>query len=296
MRAMERALEIGLGRRAATVESIEAIHREIAVVPPLDKIAGQTPRGAELDRRRRPEPRRIRRAAGGARCRPLLEDLCEFIESRRHLPGGAGGDRPRPVRDHPSLRRRQRPRRQVPDPGDLPAARAGAAATCRRSASCSARTRTPTSAGSKPSGRRRRRAGSPTSPGATETAALRARGFSPKRSRRCSRTGAPCWPPVRADAAALALIDLLPRFPIVTAAAAEGEIDRSRRATLTGLERLGRRRDPDPPPQPEEGRQLGGEGPLRPARRVRAVAVGEAGDRGLGWRREMEFLSSSSAI
>ena len=43
---------------------------------------------------------------------------------------------------------------------------------------------------------------------------------------------------MRADSAALALIDLLPRFPIVTAAAAEGEIGRSRRATLTGLERL----------------------------------------------------------
>ena len=44
--------------------------------------------------------------------------------------------------------------------------------------------------------------------------------------------------PVRADSAALALIDLLPRYPIVTAAAAEGEIGRSRRATITGLERL----------------------------------------------------------
>jgi Fic family protein len=44
--------------------------------------------------------------------------------------------------------------------------------------------------------------------------------------------------PVRADSAALALIDLLPRYPIVTAAAAEGEIHRSRRATITGLERL----------------------------------------------------------
>jgi hypothetical protein len=36
----------------------------------------------------------------------------------------------------------------------------------------------------------------------------------------------------------LALVDLLPRHPIVTAAAAEGEIARSRRATITGLERL----------------------------------------------------------
>jgi len=34
------------------------------------------------------------------------------------------------------------------------------------------------------------------------------------------------------------LFDLLPRYPIVTAAAAEGEIERSRRTTITGLERL----------------------------------------------------------
>ena len=38
---MERALEIGAGGGPLTVASIEAIHREIAVVPPLDKIAGQ---------------------------------------------------------------------------------------------------------------------------------------------------------------------------------------------------------------------------------------------------------------
>src|ERR1700712_4616598 len=41
VRALERALETASGEAPFTVEAIEAIHREIAVVPPLDKIAGQ---------------------------------------------------------------------------------------------------------------------------------------------------------------------------------------------------------------------------------------------------------------
>jgi Fic family protein len=72
---------------------------------------------------------------------------------------------------------------------------------------------------------------------ATELAALRSREFA-------EEVGAlqvdwrALLQPVRADSAALALVDLLPRHPILTAAAAEGVIDRSRRATITGLERL----------------------------------------------------------
>ena len=75
------------------------------------------PRGAELDRRRRPERRRIRRARRRRRCAGLLDDLCRVHGPRRHLARRAGGDRPRAVRDHPPLRRRQRPRRPLPDPG-----------------------------------------------------------------------------------------------------------------------------------------------------------------------------------
>ena len=72
---------------------------------------------------------------------------------------------------------------------------------------------------------------------ATELAAIEARVFSEEVEDLQSDWRA-VLAPIRADSAALALIDLLPRFPIVTAAAAEDEIDRSRRATLTGLERL----------------------------------------------------------
>ena len=78
MKAMERALAIGIGPEPLSVEAIEAIHREIAVVPPLDKIAGQI----------REEPSWI----GGVdpssaeyvgppadQVRGLLEDLCRFM-------------------------------------------------------------------------------------------------------------------------------------------------------------------------------------------------------------------------
>jgi Fic family protein len=72
---------------------------------------------------------------------------------------------------------------------------------------------------------------------ATELAALQSREFSEEVEALQSDWRA-LQRPVRADSAALALIDLLPRYPILTAAAAEGDIGRSRRATLTGLERL----------------------------------------------------------
>jgi Fic/DOC family N-terminal len=45
IRAMDRALEVGSGPEPFSVASIESIHREIAVVPPLDKIAGQIREG-----------------------------------------------------------------------------------------------------------------------------------------------------------------------------------------------------------------------------------------------------------
>ena len=79
MRAMERALAIGSDDGPFTVESIEAIHREIAVVPPLDKIAGQI--------RDEPswiggiDPSRAEYVGPPAeQVRPLLDDLCHFIE------------------------------------------------------------------------------------------------------------------------------------------------------------------------------------------------------------------------
>ena len=55
-----------------------------------------------------------------------------------------------------------------------------------------------------------------------------------------------CWEdwraliqPVRSDAAILPLIDVLPKYPVITAAVAEGEIGRSRPATINALAQLG---------------------------------------------------------
>jgi Fic family protein len=78
IRALERATEIGASSEEIDVDAIAAIHREIAIVPPLDRIAGEI----------RQEPSWI----GGSspleaefvgppweEVRPLLEDLCEFV-------------------------------------------------------------------------------------------------------------------------------------------------------------------------------------------------------------------------
>src|ERR1700710_1608042 len=79
VRAMERALETASDDEPFTVASIEAIHREVAVVPPLDKTAGQLRDGpgwiGGVD------PSHAEYVGPPAkRGRPLLEDLCRFIE------------------------------------------------------------------------------------------------------------------------------------------------------------------------------------------------------------------------
>jgi Fic family protein len=235
IKAMDRALAIGAGPEPLTVESIEAIHREIAVVPPLDKIAGQIrdepswiggvdPSGAEYVG---PPAERV----GG-----LLEDLCRFMNrddispvaqaAIAHAqfetihPFGDGNGRVGRCLIQVLLRRRGLAPRFVPPVSivlgsnkdsyisGLEAFREGEVDDWVRYFA-----------------------------GATETAALSSREFSEEvEELQSDWRGA--LVPVRSDSAALALIDLLPRYPIITAAAAEGEIDRSRRATLTGLERL----------------------------------------------------------
>jgi Fic family protein len=235
IRAMERALEIGAAPGRLTVESIQAIHREIAVVPPLDKIAGQV----------REEPSWI----GGAdpsvaeyvgppaeEVPGLLDDLCEFMD-REDLspiaqaaiahaqfelihPFGDGNGRVGRCLIQVLLRRRGLAPRFLPPISivlgsakdvyisGIEAFRAGAIDDW---VAYFAR--------------------------ATESAALGSREFS-EEVEELQGDWRASLRPVRGDSAALALIDLLPRYPIVTAAAAEGEIDRSRRATITGLERL----------------------------------------------------------
>src|ERR1700761_7953634 len=235
IRAMERALEIGAAPGRLTVESIQAIHREIAVVPPLDKIAGQI----------REEPSWI----GGANpsvaeyvgppadeVPGLLDDLCQFMDrddlspiaqaAIAHAqfelihPFGDGNGRVGRCLIQVLLRRRGLAPRFVPPISIVLGSRKDAYI----------------------SGIGAFRAGAVDDwvayfAGATESAALGSREFS-EEVEELQGDWRAVLRPVRSDSAALALIDLLPRFPIVTAAAAEGEIGRSRRATITGLERL----------------------------------------------------------
>jgi Fic family protein len=235
MRAIERALEIGAAPGRLTVESIQAVHREIAVVPPLDRIAGQI----------REEPSRI----GGTdpsvaeyvgppaeEVPGLLDDLCEFMDrddispitqaAIAHAqfetihPFGDGNGRVGRCLIQVLLRRRGLAPRFVPPISIVLGSRKDAYV----------------------SGIEAFRAGAVDDwvayfARAAESAALGSREFS-EEVEDLQGDWRALLHPVRSDSAALALIDLLPRFPIVTAAAAEGEIDRSRRSTITGLERL----------------------------------------------------------
>jgi fido (protein-threonine AMPylation protein) len=235
IRAMDRALAIGTAPGPFTVGSIEAIHREIAVVPPLDKIAGQI----------REEPSWI----GGidpahaeyvgppaTEVRPLLDDLCRFIErddlspvaqaAIAHAqfetihPFGDGNGRVGRCLIQVIFRRRGLAPRYIPPVSIV----LGAEKDAYISGLESFRT------GDADAWTRHFAA-------ATELAAANSREFS-EEVREIQGDWRRALVPVRSDAAALALIDLLPRFPVLTAAAAESEINRSRRATLTGLERL----------------------------------------------------------
>jgi Fic family protein len=235
MRAMERALEIGAAPGRLTVESIQAIHREIAVVPPLDKIAGQIRQEASWIGGTDPS---VAEYVGppAEEVPGLLDDLCQFMDrddispiaqaAIAHAqfenihPFGDGNGRVGRCLIQVLLRRRGLAPRFVPPisivlgsgkdayVSGIEAFRAGAVDDW---VAYFAR--------------------------ATEAAALGSREFS-EEVEELQGDWRALLQPVRSDSAALALIDLLPRFPIVTAAAAEGEIDRSRRATLTGLERL----------------------------------------------------------
>jgi Fic family protein len=235
MKAMERALEIGAAPGVLTVDSIRAIHREIAVVPPLDKIAGVIREGPSWIGGADPS---VAEYVGppAEEVPGLLDDLCEFM-SRDDIspvaqaaiahaqfetihPFGDGNGRVGRCLIQVLFRRRGlAPRLLSPISIVLGSNKDAYIA-----------------------GLEAFRTGGVDDwvhyfAEATESAALHSRELSEEVEAIQGDWRAELQP-VRSDSAALALIDLLPRYPIVTAAAAEGEIDRSRRATITGLERL----------------------------------------------------------
>lgn len=235
MRAMERALEIGSAPGRLSAGSIQAIHREIAVVPPLDRIAGQI----------REEPSWI----GGVdpsvaeyvgppaeEVPGLLDDLCEFMNREdispvaqaaiAHAqfelihPFGDGNGRVGRCLIQVLFRRRGLAPRLISPISIVLGSNKDAYI----------------------SGLEAFRIGKIDDwvryfADATELAAHSSRDLSEEVEGLQSDWRA-ALRPIRADSAALPLINLLPRFPIVTAAAAETEIERSRRTTITGLERL----------------------------------------------------------
>jgi Fic family protein len=235
IKAMEGALEIGAAPEPLGVGSIEAIHREIAVVPPLDKIAGQIREGPSWIGGVDPTSAEYV-GPPAEEVRGLLEDLCRFMNrddispvaqaAIAHAqfetihPFGDGNGRVGRCLIQVLFRRRGLAPRYLPPISIVLGSNKDAYI----------------------SGIEAFRTGAVEDwighfAEATELAALNSREFS-EEVEALQGDWRVLLRPVRADAAALALIDLLPRYPILTAAAAEGEIGRSRRATITGLERL----------------------------------------------------------
>jgi Fic family protein len=235
IKALERATEIGAESQDLSLDAITEIHRELAIVPPLDKIAGEI----------REEPSWI----GGSAppnaeyvgpphelVRPLLEDLCEFMNrddispipqaAIAHAqfelihPFGDGNGRVGRCLIHVLFRRRGTAPRYVPPISLVLGANKDAYIAGLR-AFRTGKTDQWTAQFAR----------------AVEIAATQARNFSAEVAALQAD-----WrkqiAPVRSDAAVLGLIDILPRSPIVTAAVAEKEIKRSRPATIGGLVQL----------------------------------------------------------
>jgi Fic family protein len=235
MRALELATLIGATARELDVDAIARIHRELATVPPLDRIAGEL----------REEPSWI----GGRspldaefvgppwqEVRPLLEDLCSFMNrddispvvqaAIAHAqfetihPFGDGNGRVGRCLIQVIFRRRELAPRYIPPVSVVLGANKDAYISGLEGFRQD-----------EVDGWVRQFAR------AVETAAGQAREFSAavaglqaKWRRELGR--------VRSDAAVLPLIELLPKFPVITAAVAEKEIGRSRPVTIEALDRL----------------------------------------------------------
>lgn len=235
IRGMERAMEIGASADSLTLDDIAAIHEALATVPPLDKIAGQfrketswiggtTPPTAEFVGPPHPY------------VKPLLRDLCRFM-NRDDLPPvaqaaiahaqfetihpfGDGNGRIGRCLVHVLFRQRGLAPRYVPPISLVLGANKDAYIA----------------------GLEGFRAGKEEEwivqfARAVEVAADQAKAFSTEvialKEKWREQLG-----PVRSDAAVLPLIELLPKYPVITAAAAEREIGRSRPATIAAMARL----------------------------------------------------------
>jgi Fic family protein len=235
IKALERAMDIGAEPEAIDIDAIVDIHRELAIVPPLDRIAvqirteaswigGSVPPNAEYVG---PPPDEVE---------PLLRDLCRFIgrddispisqaaiaHAQFELihPFGDGNGRVGRCLIHVLLRRRGVAAKYVPPISLVLGANKDAYIA----------------------GLQSFRAGRGDEwirqfARAVETAAAKARRFSAEVAS-LQESWRELVKPVRGDAAVLPLIDVLPKYPVITAAVAEKEIHRSRPATINALARL----------------------------------------------------------
>jgi Fic family protein len=235
IKALERAVEIGAEGGDLTLDAITRLHKELAIVPPLDKIGGKIREEASWIGGTAP-PNAEYVGPPHEEVRPLLEDLCELM-NRDDLspipqaaiahaqfelihPFGDGNGRVGRCLIHVLFRRRGVASRYVPPISLVLGANKDAYI-----AGLQAFRAEKTDQWIAQFAR------------AVETAAAQARTFSAEVAELQERWRAEIGP-VRSDAAVLRLIDLLPKYPIVTAAVAEKEIGRSRPATIGGLAQL----------------------------------------------------------
>ncbi len=236
IRALERAVEIGAGLGDIDLDAITEIHRELAIVPPLDRIAGQIREEMSwIGGSAPPDAEYV--GPPHEDVKPLLRDLCRFMNrddiapipqaAIAHAqfelihPFGDGNGRVGRCLIHVLLRRRGLAPNYVPPISLVLGANKDAyvgGLTSFRSGQIEAWVAQFARG--------------------VEAAAERAREFS-------AEVGAlqEDWralvKPVRSDAAVLPLIAVLPKYPVITAAVAEKEIGRSRPATINALAQLG---------------------------------------------------------
>jgi Fic family protein len=235
IKALERAMEIGGRAGALDVEAIVDIHKELAIVPPLDKIAGQIREEASWIGGSAP-PNAEYVGPPHQEVRPLLDDLCHFMNrddispipqaAIAHAqfelihPFGDGNGRVGRCLIHVLLRRRGLAPAYVPPISLVLGANKDAYIA----------------------GLQGFRAGRTDEwikqfARGAEIAAEKAREFSAEVTS-LQENWRELVKPVRSDAAVLPLIDVLPKYPVITAAVAEKEIGRSRPATISALSQL----------------------------------------------------------
>jgi Fic family protein len=233
--AMERAMDIGAETGALDIDAIADIHRRLAIVPPLDKIAGQIRKEASwIGGGAPPEAEYV--GPPHEFVRPLLRDLCLFMNrddispvtqaAIAHAqfelihPFGDGNGRVGRCLIHVLLRRRGVASSYVPPISLVLGANKDAYIAGLRSYGAGKVDQWVAQFAR-----------------AIETAAARAHEFSGQVAA-LQGDWRELVGPVRKDAAVIPLIEVLPKYPVITAAVAEQEIDRSRPATIAALARL----------------------------------------------------------